>query len=430
MSNRTLAILAAIAGIMVIWAVAQSYIANRPPAEPEVPGYLIGGIDPDKIASIRVVTKDEIIRLIRRGTGFVVGNRSDYPAKTGEVNNLIASCLDIKPAEFVTDNKDNHADLGVSQDKARYIVTFFDENAEPITGFYLSPRDPDSGNTYARELTSDRVYRLKEDAFPYLRTMDFVDQELIRAERKDIQQVTVTGPDGTAYTLKRKEPDSDEIVLDNMPAGKKFKGSDYKWVFEALTSLRFDDVKKADDEALKDVKFKHTYVCELKDSTVYILRISKDDDDKYWLTATAEFTDTSEVTMTRGKVESDEELKKKEAKLLGRENAQKFSTRHKGWVYEIPSYKAENLTKALDDLLEDEPKPEPATAESATEKSATGKPAADESATEKPSDTPSSTDKAEPTEPKAQPADTQPQTPEKPSGKAPADNPPGDPQDK
>jgi len=364
MSNRKLAILAAIAVIMVVWAMAQSYLANRPPSEPTVPGYLIGGVDIDAIASIRVVARDETIRLIRRGTGFVVGNRSDYPAQTGEVNNLIASCLDLQPAELVTENEANHADLGVTEDKARYGVTFFDQEAKEITGFLLSDRDTETGNTYARVLNDPKVWRLKEDSFPYVRTLDFIDQELIRAERKDIEQVTATGPAGAAYTLKRKEPDSDEIVLENMPAGKTLKGNDYKWVFEALTSLRFDDVKKADDEAVKELSFDWTYVCRMRDSTVYTLRIARGEDDKYWLGASAQFT---QGRPPEGNVQNEEELQKRQAQLQGWQNAQQFSARHKDWVYEIPSYKAENLTKAIEDLLEDASPPEDAASQPAGE---------------------------------------------------------------
>ncbi len=364
MSNRKLAILAAIAVIMVVWAVAQSYLANRRSSETTVPGYLIGGVDIDAIASIRVVARDETIRLIRRGTGFVVGNRSDYPAQTGEVNNLIASCLDLQPAELVTENEANHADLGVTEDKVRYGVTFFDQEAKEITGFLLSDRDAETGNTYARVLNDPKVWRLKEDSFPYVRTLDFIDQELIRAERKDIEQVTVTGPAGAAYTLKRKEPDSDEIVLENMPAGKTLKGNDYKWVFEALTSLRFDDVKKADDEAVKDLQFDRTYVCRMRDSTVYTLRIARGEDDKSWLGASAQFT---QGRPPEGNVQNEEELQKRQAQLQGWQNAQQFSARHKDWVYEIPSYKAENLTKAIEDLLEDASPPEDAASQPAGE---------------------------------------------------------------
>ena len=72
--------------------------------------------------------------------------------------------------------------------------------------------------------------------------------------------------------------------------------------------------------------------------------------------------------MKPGQVESDEELKKKEAKLQAQEHAQKFALRHRGWVYEIPDWKAKYLTMAQSGLLEDEEKPaEAQTQDEATE---------------------------------------------------------------
>ncbi|MHC4327967.1 MAG: hypothetical protein ACYSWW_07575, partial [Planctomycetota bacterium] len=51
--------------------------------------------------------------------------------------------------------------------------------------------------------------------------------------------------------------------------------------------------------------------------------------------------------------ETPEELKAKEAKLLARDGAQAFTAKHQKWVYEIPDWKANNLTRELADLLED-----------------------------------------------------------------------------
>ena len=355
MSNRNLAILAVIAAVMLAWAVAQTYWARRGPVAETVPGRLIGGLDVDAIASIQIKTEDETIEIKREGTGFVVASRTNYPAMTGQVNNTLASCMDLKPAELMTRNKDNHKDLGVTDETARYVVKLLDKEAKPITGFYLSKRGTDSPNVYARQLDADEVYRLSEDNFPYVSTMNFVKQDMIEVKKEDIDSVTLTGPDGT-YTLK-KGAGADEAVLENMPAGKKYKGSDHKWVFQALTNLRFENVKPVSDESLKDLKFDHTYVCRLADSTVYTLQIAKKDD-KYWMRAAVEFTDKTEVTVQPGVPESEEVLKKKEAKLMAIEKAQRFAQAHKGWVYEIASYKAENLTKKLEALLEDEKKPE------------------------------------------------------------------------
>jgi hypothetical protein len=64
------------------------------------------------------------------------------------------------------------------------------------------------------------------------------------------------------------------------------------------------------------------------------------------------FTDKTLVTKERG-VESEEELKKKEAKLLAKDSTRTFSEKHAGWIYEIQQDKGNSMTKKLDDLLED-----------------------------------------------------------------------------
>ncbi len=71
-----------------------------------------------------------------------------------------------------------------------------------------------------------------------------------------------------------------------------------------------------------DSKFDREYVCTLKDSTVYALKIAKKDD-KTYITCEADYTDKTPVTKDSN-VESEEELKKKEAKLLAQEGAIKF----------------------------------------------------------------------------------------------------------
>ena len=104
-----------------------------------------------------------------------------------------------------------------------------------------------------------------------------------------------------------------------------------------------------------DLTFDKEYVCKLKDSTVYALKIAQKDD-KTYATFEADYTDKTPITKDSN-VESEEELKKKEAKLLAQEGAIKFTAKHKGWVYEIADWKAKNLIKELSELIEDEEKP-------------------------------------------------------------------------
>ena len=53
--------------------------------------------------------------------------------------------------------------------------------------------------------------------------------------------------------------------------------------------------------------------------------------------------------------------------MLLDDKANDFTSRHRGWVYEISEYKAENLTKDLSGLVEDQPEPEPIDANDITD---------------------------------------------------------------
>ena len=356
MSNKTLMILGIIAVCMVILAVLVS-VSEKPKTGPGKQAYLIQGLDLAEIGSILIGTGDNAVTLRRRGQDFVVANKQNYPAKTSEINELITSCLKIRTNGVITNNPANHKDLEVTEENARTVIKFLkSEPNDPILAGVIIGKSREKGqDSYARLLSADEtagndVHVATDVPWPRTGAVDYIEQELLSLKREDINSVTVGSNDGQ-YTLKTKK-DSKEIVLQNMPAGKKLKGTDYESVFTALTSLRFDDVKRKSG----DLTFDRRYVCWLKDSTVYTLNIAGDDEKSY-VSCEADFTDKTPIT--KGKdVESQEELKKKEARLLARDNAQEFTAKHQGWVYEIPDWKAKNLTKELSELIEDGKEPE------------------------------------------------------------------------
>ncbi len=353
MTNQKLTILGVVAAAMLVWAVFQAQWANRKPPQPDVPKYLIQGLAQDKIAAIELTAEKDKVRLARGEKGFVVATKDNYPAKTSEINAILAACLDLKPAELRTENSANHADLGVTAETARYAVSLLDADGKPLAGFFMSKSSEQTNEVYVRPMDGNKVYRVAENNWPYISPIDFVEKELTNPNRDEIVKVTVTVPDGS-YVLDK--PDQGNISLETMPEGKQFKGSEYKSVFEAIAGLSLDDVQKESDKTA-DLKFDSSYVAQLKDSTVYTLAIAKKDE-KFYVKCDAAFMDTSKVTMTQGVKESEEELKKKEAKLLAHDKAAAFSQKHKGWIYTIPSFKAQSMTKKLADLLEDIKKPE------------------------------------------------------------------------
>jgi len=262
---------------------------------------------------------------------------------------LISKILEIQTLQFVTDNVSNHEDLGVTEEKATTVVKFFKMDSSLLTGVIAGKAKEVGQGTYVRLASNDKVY--VAPSLPWLggTAMSYVEQELVSVKREDIVSVTVSSANGQ-YTLKSTD-DGKGVILENIPAVKKFKSNDGDSVFTALTSLRCDDVTKSSG----DLTFDKQFICRLKDSTAYTLKIAQKDDKTYAI-CEAEFTDKTPV-MIGTKAEPEEELKKKEAKLLAQENAIIFTKKHQGWVYEIAEWKAKNLIKELSDLIEDEEKP-------------------------------------------------------------------------
>jgi len=257
MSNTKLTILGIVAVVMVLWAALQSRISNRSGTELTGPAYLIQGFDPSGVGSIVIGTGEAAFTLERRGNGFVVVDKDNYPAKTSEINDLISKCLEIQTTELITDNPDNHEELEVTGEKARSVVKFMtpDPNSSLLTGVIVGKTKELGQGSYVRLLSNDpavsnKVYVASNVPWFGGGAMNYIDQELISVKKEDIKSVTVSSKNST-YTLRTKE-DSQDVVLDNIPAGKKLKSSEANSVFTALTSLRFDDVNEISSDMAFD----------------------------------------------------------------------------------------------------------------------------------------------------------------------------------
>ena len=359
MTDRKLAILAVAAVIMAGWAVLQSRVARQAGAHRmALRAPLIQGLDPGAIARISIVSDQaaNTVTLVQTNGRFSVVEKDHYPAHISSINRLLSNCLDIRVTEHITSNPVNHTDLGVTEQTARSVVRFFNADGQEITGIILSETRPDAEGAYARLTTSDETYFVQNPPWFSTRPVDYVNTALVEVDRDTIRRVVVRGPEGE-YTLRKAAADQ-AIVLEGMPDDKQFTGTTYLTVFETLSSLRFETVMSAQN-APQELVFDRSYACRLEDTTVYKLTLAKHEDVTY-VTITADFVDTTPVQV--GRDESPEELKKKEAKLLAMDAARDFAQRHKGWVYTVSSWKADDLTRPLADLLEDKPQSESAQA--------------------------------------------------------------------
>lgn len=354
MNNKKLAILGIAAVLFAVAAVWVNRMEQSAQTSNLTNSPLIGGLDIEAVASIQVVGEKGADKVtLKRSEGrFVVIEKENYPASNAKVNELINACVDMRTAELQSDDPAFHEDLGVTDQKAKFKITFADSQDKPIVSLLISnPPAEGKQEVFARLESDDKTYLVLESPYIQTKPLDYVDGQLMQTEAAKISEVALTDPNGTSYTLKAGEGDT--VVLSDMPAGKQFKGTDYRQVFGAISGLRFDDVAAMSD-VYKDLKFGSKYVCTLKDSTVYTLELAKKDG-KNFMKMTAEFTDKTPVTIEKGGSESEEVLKAKETKLLASDAAGAFAKKHAGWLYILPDSKFTELTKAKGALLEDIP---------------------------------------------------------------------------
>jgi len=341
MDSKKLTVLGIAALVMVLLAVVISNISNRKTSPGPVQAFnLIQGVDPALIATIELGSKGAVsVKLTRDDRG-----------SAKKVNELITTLLDIKTTEgkYYTNNPANHKDLGVTEADSQKFVKFTKKDGSLITGIIIGKQKQQGKGTFVSLADSDEVYVTEKVPYISDRPMSYIDEKLTDVDTSKIVSVTVSSPNDV-YTLTKQ---GGEIVLKDIEQGKKLITDQARDVFEVLKDLSFENVTRQSDVGRK-YNFDRKYVCKLDDTTVYTLSVANEDDGVY-VSCKSEYTGDKKVMKGAG-VESEEELKKKEAKLLAMDKAEKFSVKHFGWIYKTTSYKSKNVIKPLSELLEDEP---------------------------------------------------------------------------
>jgi len=353
LTDKKLSILAGVAGVLFLLTVIVYSGGLFSSARDFESGLLlIQGLDPQNVSRITIDQGEESLTLQRTAEGFTITQRQGYPASTEKVNALFIKCFEIRCEDKITENKDNHKELGVSaDDKEATVVKLLDNAGEVITGVVVGGSVSRGRGVYVRSVDEDVVYATDKWVSFSTKVSDFVDSELVKVAKDDVVEVRVERKDST-YTAARDK--DDKIVLQDVPKGKRAKDSDVESLFDALSDLTFDDIAlDASVAADPDI----TFICKTKAHATYIVKLSKKDDKHYVTLACGGPSKEILKNLTVSSDDPESKLKANNAILLARDNAPKFTARHSNWVYEISSWSAGKMRKPLTDLIEDIPAP-------------------------------------------------------------------------
>jgi hypothetical protein len=351
LTDKKVCVLAGLAAVLLVATVVVHSGSLFESAGDFTPGsLLIQGLDPKIVSEISIEKGDDSVTLQRTKDGFVIKQRQGYPASVDKVNGLFIA-LDIRCDDKVTANKDNHKDLGVAaDDKEATVVKLMDNSGKVITGVVVGGRASRGSGVYIRTIDKDDVYATRKWVSFAASISDYTDTELVKVAKEDVLEVTVAGKDST---LTAARDAGGTIVLKDIPKDKQAKQSDVDSLFDALSSLTFDDIAEdASVAAAPDT----TFTCKTSKYATYAVALAKKDD-KHYVKLAVQGPDAALVQQSTmiGQNESQADLDKKAAVLTANDQAGAFNELHNNWVYEISSLSAGKMLKTMADLIEDIP---------------------------------------------------------------------------
>jgi hypothetical protein len=358
-SNRQLLllVLAAVA-LAAVTGLLTSREATKPSFTPGAP--LIPALPAEKIFAITVAKGDAPVVLRRKGDGFVVTNRANYPASSQRVSDLIFKSMEVRAQRKVTEDPVNHPELGVAPESPGAVaVSFYGKppaDAPPeafgrrLAGYVIgetAQRSVGHMAVYLKRAGEDAVYETESHLRVATNPVDYIEPDLLDIPADDILRMTIKRGDDELVIARDVQG---EPVLQDVPEGREAKQYEVKRTLAVLEDFELADVMPAPEA---DFEWDADFTALLRTGQKYTLRTAEEGG-KYYGVLSAE-PSGKPVTIDREAQDTDEELEAKEEAVQAEIAARAFTPRHAPWVYELRSWKAKRIRQTMDDLSQEPP---------------------------------------------------------------------------
>ncbi len=342
------------------------------------------------------------IELKREGERWVLANKGGYPADVAQLRTYLGKLADARLREQKTSNPERHAALGVeavdTADARSLMVTLggIDPPIRLITG---SLSTAGAAGTFVRFADEPQSWLASGTLRPETALGNWIPAEIVNLPANRLRSATITAPDGAVLTVAKNDPADEHWAIQDLPRGKEPSS---EFAGNVLTStpdnLRLDDVMKAEGlspegevwrarytsfdgvvinlelwqregkdhiqvsaelDAERHAQWLDAEVAKQQASQAMAKQMAEQANAKDDAATTPGAEQGAEPAKEEGKSESltlepppFDEAKFREEKTAGvRGEVEGISKRTTGWVYVIPSWKAENVRKRMADLL-------------------------------------------------------------------------------
>lgn len=263
------------------------------------------------------------IEIVKIDGQWKVPNRQDYIADFAIVRDILASMAQAKILEKKTANPALHNRLGLEEttienSKGTDILARVG-NAE----FNLIFGTVSQGQfRYARIGGDNQSWLVDQNPDIPSESANWLKKEIIDIDSTRIKAVTITHPDGEIISVYKTSAEEPNFEVLNIPPGRELTYSTVgNGIGGALNDLDLEDVRKA----IEGSELVITEFTTFDGLNILVKIIIEDEANWISLEVTSEETENSEASEIMSQIS--------------------------GWQYQVPSYKANLLTRKLEDIL-------------------------------------------------------------------------------
>ncbi len=352
----TLMLLAVVTAV----AVAAAFVSQRREAaipsagEPLLPGLL------ERVNDVRLISglsAGEPFNVELSDGRWVVREKDGYPADADRVHLLLVGAASLRRIEPKTANPDLYPRIGLedpsSPSATSMQIVIKDGDSEPLADLVVGRRRPakttlEDSEIYVR-LGDDPQSWLVQGKLPKAGgALDWVSEIIVGVPEERIHEVEIEHPDGERILLRKARPEDVDYALVDRPEDREVDG---QWklndIGRSFSEFELEDVRAGD---LESVGGEPGLSAEMRTYDGLVVTLSTRVDGERTLAAFGARFDAARTPASAGVVEeagADRLLDPAEVQA----EASRLDEAWRGWVFELPSYRADYLAKRREEML-------------------------------------------------------------------------------
>lgn len=295
------------------------------------------------VAKLGIRSADGSFTLERGDDGrWIAADKFGYPADSKKVRELIVTMADMKLIEAKTRRPDRYARLEVEDvddpdAQSRHVRLETADGtvlAEAIIGknrYRLTGRS-ESG-TYIRRPGEALAWLASGHLSPDKSLTGWLETGIVDLARETVRRVEISPHGGQPYVAARADKDA-AFRIDNVPEGRAVKEGATSSFEYVLANVDLTDVAPRSQIDLPAAR--HKAAVTTFDGFEVSVELGEIDE-AHWAVFSARYAGAPDA----------------DTAAAARERVQEFNDRVGAWIYQIPAYVAERLSKPIDELLEE-----------------------------------------------------------------------------